>query len=113
MLMYQAYQAHTDLLWPIRRWARWSAPLLQDPPLVDFLQLSRLTPMATRKMAAACKLLELAELTHRRPAWRIDSVDIAGEAVPVREEVVLSTPFGTLLRFRKAHTPGGTAQLLK
>ena len=97
MPMYQAYQAHTDLLWPMRNWARLSAPMLQEPP-------------ATRRMAAACKLIELAEVTHTRPAWRIHSVDVAGEAVTVHEEVVHRTPFGTLLRFRKAHTPGGAVQ---
>jgi poly(3-hydroxybutyrate) depolymerase len=107
MLMYQAYQAHTDLLWPMRHWARLSAPVLQDPPFPTF---PNAMPSASRKMAAACKLIELAEVTHTRPPWRIDSVEVAGEAVPVHEEVVQRTPFGTLLRFRKAHTPGGTAQ---
>ena len=91
MLMYQAYQAHTDLLWPMRNWARLSAPMLQEPP-------------ATRKMAAACRLIELAEVTHTRPAWRIHSVEVAGEAVTVHEEVVHRTPFGTLLHFRKDTT---------
>ena len=106
-MMYQAYQAHSDLMWPMRSWARLSAPVLQDPPfprLPQFPQLPHLrlaAPHATRKMAAACKLIELAEVTHKRPPWRIDSVEVAGEAVPVREEVVLSTAFGTLLRFRK------------
>ena len=94
-MMYQAYQAQTDLMWPMRSWARLSAPLLQDPPF------PRGAPLATRKMAAACKLIELAEVTHQRPPWRIDSVEVAGEPVPVHEEVVLRTPFGTLLRFRK------------
>jgi poly(3-hydroxybutyrate) depolymerase len=110
MLMYQAYQAHTDLLWPMRHWARLSAPVLQDPPLVHLPQLPRVRPLATREMAAACKLIELAEVTHTRPAWRIDSVEVTGEAVPVREEVVHRTPFATLLRFRKVHPPGGAAQ---
>ncbi len=115
MLMYQAYQAQTDLLWPMRSCARLAAPMLQDPPFPPprcprFPPFGPATPPATRKMAAACKLIELAEVTHKRPPWRIDSVDVAGEAVPVREEVVLRTPFGTLLRFRKAHTPGGAPQ---
>jgi len=110
MLMYQAYQAHADLLWPMRHWARFSAPMLQDLPLPPLPQFARVTPSATRKMAAACRLIELAEVTHSRPAWHIDSVEIAGEAVPVHEEVVHRTPFGTLRRFRKARTPGGTAQ---
>jgi poly(3-hydroxybutyrate) depolymerase len=91
----------------MRNWARLSAPLLQAPP---FPSVASAAPPATRKMAAACKLIELAEVTHTRPPWRIDSVSIKGEAVPVTEEVVLTTPFGTLRRFRKAGTPGSAPQ---
>jgi poly(3-hydroxybutyrate) depolymerase len=58
-----------------------------------------------RQAAAACRVLELAEVTHRRPAWRIESVEIDGESVPVVEEAVRTTPFATLLRFRKAGAP--------
>ncbi len=96
-MMYHAYQAQSDWLWPMRSWARLSAPLLQDPP-------------STRTLAAACKLIGLAEVKHKRPPWCIDSVTVGGEAVSVSEEVVLTTPFATLRRFRKAHTPGGVAQ---
>jgi poly(3-hydroxybutyrate) depolymerase len=32
--MYTAYQAHTDLLWPLREATRLSLPLLQDPHVV-------------------------------------------------------------------------------
>ncbi|MBC8055319.1 MAG: polyhydroxyalkanoate depolymerase, partial [Rhizobiales bacterium] len=60
---------------------------------------------AGRRMAAACKVLALAEVTHKRPPWRIESVMTKGEAVPVVEEVVLATPFATLLRFAKAGAP--------
>src|SRR4051794_14909148 len=41
------------------------------------------------------------ELTHRRPAFGIESVLIDGEVVSVREEVADHTPFGTLVRFAK------------
>ena len=40
-------------------------------------------------------------ITHERPHFLIDSVMIDDEKVRVREERVLSTPFGTLLRFTK------------
>ena len=52
-------------------------------------------------MVAACKVLALAEVTHKRPPWHIDSVVDKREAVAVTEEVVMSTPFATLLRLRK------------
>jgi poly(3-hydroxybutyrate) depolymerase len=99
--MYQAYQAQSDLMWPLRTLAKMSAPLLRDPGF----GLQARAP--TRQMAAACKVLELAEVTHRRPPWRIDSVFEKGQSVPVTEEVVHTTPFATLLRFRKL---GGPAQ---
>jgi poly(3-hydroxybutyrate) depolymerase len=54
-----------------------------------------------RQAAAACKVIELAEVTHKRPPWRIDEVTVKGESVAVSEEIVTSTPFATLLRFRK------------
>jgi poly(3-hydroxybutyrate) depolymerase len=94
-MMYQAYQAQSDLMWPLRTLAKLSVPMLQD---VTFGLAGQ--PSA-RQAAAACRVLELAEVTHRRPPWRIDHVMVKGEQIPVVEEVVWSTPFGTLLRFAK------------
>jgi poly(3-hydroxybutyrate) depolymerase len=98
-MMYQAYQAQSDLMWPLRTLAKMTLPLLQDPPF------GQAAHAPNRKMAAACQLLELAEVTHKRPPWRIDSVLVKGEAAPVVEQVVFSTPFGTLLRFHKPSAP--------
>ena len=97
--MYPAYQAQSDLMWPLRTAARLSVPMLLDPTF----GVGSLKPM--RSMAAACKVLELAQVTHRRPPWSIPSVVVKGEAVPVTEETVFSTPFATLLRFRKQGAP--------
>jgi len=96
-MMYQAYQAQSDLMWPVRAMARIATPLLLDPAL------SRLP--AARRAAAACKVMELAQVTHQRPPWRIHSVVVAGQQVPVVEEVVHTTPFATLLRFAKPGAP--------
>jgi poly(3-hydroxybutyrate) depolymerase len=97
-MMYQAYQAQSDLMWPLRTLAKLSMPMLQDPTFANFGLGAQ---SSSRQLAAACKVLELAEVTHKRPPWRIDRVLSKGEAVPVTEEVVLTTPFATLLRFRK------------
>jgi len=98
-MMYHAYQAQVDLLWPMRAWARWSAPALLDAgssgPALPGL----------RELAAACHLVGLSEVTHKRPPWAIDAVVVKGEAVPVVEQVVTSTPFATLLRFAKPGVP--------
>ena len=100
-MMYQAYQTQSDLWWPFRAVARRTAPALLDPGQA----LSRVP--ALRRAAAACKVMELAEVTHRRPPWRIQTVVTAGQTQAVQEEVVQTTPFATLLRFAK---PGAAAQ---
>jgi poly(3-hydroxybutyrate) depolymerase len=100
-MMYHAYQLHSDLLWPLRAVAKLAVPMLQDPTF----GLAGKTP--NREVAAACKVMALAEVTHRRPPWGIESVQVGDETVPVLEESVHSTPFATLVRFRKeraAHT---------
>ena len=104
MMMYQAYQAHSDLMWPLRAISRLSLPLLQEPALADW--------PAARKAAAACKVLELANVTHARPPWRIDKIEVRGESFPVLEEAVLVTPFATLLRFVKQGAPENQPKVL-
>ncbi|HWH82288.1 MAG TPA: polyhydroxyalkanoate depolymerase [Burkholderiaceae bacterium] len=98
-MMYQAYQAQVDLMWPMRTLARTTAPLLQG----SAFGFAGRTP--AREIAAACRVFELAQVTHQRPPWRIDDVLVKGERVPVVEEVVATTPFATLLRFRKPGAP--------
>ncbi|MDB5866754.1 MAG: polyhydroxyalkanoate depolymerase [Betaproteobacteria bacterium] len=95
MMMYQAYQSHSDLTLPMKEWARRMAPLLHGAGF-GFRQWALM-----RGAAAACEVLALARITHHRPPFRIDSIQAAGHELAVTEEVVLSTPFATLLRFRK------------
>ena len=94
-MMYEAYQTHADFMWPLRTLARLSVATLQDPAF----GVAGRPP--GRQIAAACKLLALAEVTHKRPAWDIASVRVQGQSVPVVEEAVHKTPFATLLRFRR------------
>jgi len=99
-MMYQAYQIQADWMWPARALAKLSIPFMDEARTVA-------ARAAGRQLAAACKVLELGEVTHRRPAWGIDGVTVGGEAVAVIEEAIHVTPFATLLRFRKA---GASAQ---
>ena len=99
-MMYQAYPAQSDLMWPLRTLARHAAPMFQAPAFA--LAGGGQALKTARQMAAACQVLELAEVRHKRPAWNIDSVRVKGDSVPVTEEVAACTPFATLLRFRKA-----------
>ncbi|WP_077037183.1 polyhydroxyalkanoate depolymerase [Pelomonas sp. KK5] len=99
-MIYQAYQAHSDMLWPLHAATRASLPLLEDGLLKDW-------PSA-RRLAAGWQLMELARVTHRRPPWRIDTA--AG--LPVQEEAALQTPFCTLRRFAKVGSPAGEPRVL-
>lgn len=96
--MYTAYQAHADLLWPLREATRLSLPMLQDPNVVEHSWWAR-------SAAAAGQVFELAQVTHTRPDWRITEITSGGERWPVVEEAALKTPFATLLRFAKTGAP--------
>jgi poly(3-hydroxybutyrate) depolymerase len=105
-MRYQAFQACTDLMAPARLAAGFAAGALSlGPPwLRDTPPLSHL--------AAGWEMLTRAGLTHQRRDYGIDSVLIAGEETPVREEIVAGTPFGNLIRFRKAGDPAQPRILL-
>jgi poly(3-hydroxybutyrate) depolymerase len=103
--MYAAYQAQADLLWPLRAATRLSLPLLQDPQVVR-------SNWWARPAAAAGQVFELAQVTHTRPDWRIDTVASGGERWAVVEEAALKTPFATLLRFAKPGAPASPKVLV-
>src|SRR3984893_8095726 len=105
-MIYQAYQAHSDLLWPLRMVAKTALPALcraRDVPGED---------MALRKLAAACQVFRLPTLTHAPPPFRIATVTIGERQVEVREEEAFGTPFGTLLHFRKEMPDPGPRVLI-
>src|SRR4030095_15501136 len=105
-MIYQTYQAHSDLLWPLRTVARNALPALQrarDVPGED---------MALRKLAAACEVFVLSALTHTRPSFRLDTITVGEREVDVREEVAARTPFATLLHFHKAVPDPGPRVLI-
>ncbi len=97
--MYQAYQAHADLMWPLRTLAKTSLPMLRDTSF-GWGNLQH-----TRKLAAAFEVLKLGEVTHKRPPFGIESVMLKGEAIAVTEEATHVTPFATLLHFKKEFSP--------
>ena len=104
-MMYQAYQAQSDLLRPLRHLAKAHGAMLgTEPPQPGLASMGR-PGMAARKV------FELSEVTHRRPPWRIASVTVKGEEQPVVEEIALRTPFAELLRFHKPGV-GGQPKLL-
>jgi polyhydroxyalkanoate depolymerase len=99
-MLYDAYQAHADWLWPARTFTRGSLPILNDP----WHRLRELP--ALRKLSAAYGLFSLVEMTHKRLPFSIASVEVNGESVAVEEEVVFATPFASLLHFKKPGVSG-------
>jgi polyhydroxyalkanoate depolymerase len=93
-MLYLAYQTHADIMVPVRAMAQ--AGLSALGPLAAAQELKFL-----RNVTAAYELIARAGLTHSRPPYGIDSVKVGNREVAVTEEAVMSTPFGTLLRFRK------------
>src|SRR5690348_15624783 len=97
-MLYQAYQNHMDLTEP---WRSGAASALRYLNLVPQGVSDRLFT----RLAAALELISRSSLTYARPAYGIDKVQVGNREVEVREEVAYSTPFGSLLRFRKVDAP--------
>jgi poly(3-hydroxybutyrate) depolymerase len=92
-MLYLAYQAHSDIMVPVRAWANMAIAAGGQPLLTD-------NPVA-RNLSAAYELIARAGLTHTRPPFGITSVAVGNREVEVREEPAHVTPFGTLLHFKK------------
>src|SRR5450755_600924 len=107
-MIYQTYQAQTDLLWALRVAAKSALPALHRARGIPG------EDMALRKLAAAFEVFVLATLTHQRPPFRIDSVSVGAKEVEVEveEEEAFATPFGTLLHLRKAMPDPGPRVLI-
>jgi len=94
-MMYQIYQTQTDLLYPLRQFARVGSHMMR---LADF---GIGPPSVMRHFWAGLSIFADSGLTHVRPPFGIDSVAVNGRDVGVVEEPADDTPFGTLLHFRK------------
>ncbi|MBS0246596.1 MAG: polyhydroxyalkanoate depolymerase [Proteobacteria bacterium] len=94
-MLYQAYQAHSDFLDPLRQFALFAAES------VGARVNGAARPSVLGNMTAAYELIARAKLTHTRPSYGIDSVMVGNQEVGVTEEAADVTPFGTLLHFKK------------
>ncbi|SDE16186.1 polyhydroxyalkanoate depolymerase [Paraburkholderia lycopersici] len=94
LLAYPAYQAFADLTGLWRTAASFSRAALAAWPALAY-------GFDARYLDAWWEQIELGGLSHARPPFRIDFVDVDGVRTPVTEEVVKRTPFASLLHFRK------------
>jgi poly(3-hydroxybutyrate) depolymerase len=94
-MIYPAFQARQDVLTPLRGAARGIAGVLGGfdarHPLLDPIRAWR----------AAAEVFGQFEVTQARPAFDIGPVRVGNRIVEVEEEVVASTPFASLVHFRK------------
>jgi poly(3-hydroxybutyrate) depolymerase len=88
-MLYQAYQAHSDIMVPARAFAGAAATIGPSG-----------LPLA-RDLTAVYELIARTGLTHERPPFAVGPVEVGNRAAAVREQAALSTPFGTLVHFRK------------
>jgi poly(3-hydroxybutyrate) depolymerase len=79
-MLYDTYQAHSDVLAPIRLMAEFFRGVLTQPwPLIENAPL-------VRSAAAAMELLSNAGMSHDRPEFGIHKVVVGGEEVGVRRD---------------------------
>lgn len=94
-MIYQLHEFHKTVMAPAVLWAEAANYLFSNP----------LSPLAytpgSRTIAANNELFVRLLRRYPKPQWGIDEVDINGETIPVRREVVLAKPFCQLLHFRK------------
>ena len=90
-MLYSLYQTAADMMLPMRVWATAAGQGLSGGGDLE----------SWRAAGALCEMVSRATLTHRRPSFGITESKVGNRVVPVREEEVFATPFGTLLRFAK------------
>lgn len=96
-MLYQAYQLQSDLMSPLR---------LMAQALGSALMVRGTERTVLRQMAAASEVFSRLRLTHSRPAFGIDAVQIGEQRVAITERVAHTLPFGTLLHFAKDPAAG-------
>jgi poly(3-hydroxybutyrate) depolymerase len=94
-MLYLGFQTCTDLLAPLRAFSNSAAAALSQP-----LPWASRNPLP-RALAAVCEVVARAGLSHRRPDFGINQVEIGGVSVAIREIAIHRTPFCTLLHFAK------------
>jgi poly(3-hydroxybutyrate) depolymerase len=97
-MLYQAFQNHMDLTAPLRSGAASALSVLKVLPAGTSERVSG-------RVAAALELVTRSTLTYRRPSYGIDKVMVGNRELAVIEEIVHSTPFGSLLRFKRVGAP--------
>lgn len=104
-MLYDAFDSHQRAMAPLHLMAQsisdWAQHVL--PPGLPSATWRDLAAggMLTRGLQGFSEAFWRWRVTHARPSFGIDSVECGGISCGIIEEPVMSTPFGTLLHFRK------------
>src|SRR6202047_4591113 len=94
-MLYEAYQAHSDVVAPMRWFAHAFQGMLNQPwPVLAHHPV-------IRSAAAACEMVARSGMWHERPDFGIRTAIVNGAEVAVEEVVALHHPFCTLRHFKK------------
>jgi polyhydroxyalkanoate depolymerase len=104
-MIYQAYQNHMDLTEPWRSGAANALKYLNFAP-------QGVSDRMFGRLAAALELISRSALTYSRPDYGIGTVKVGNRELEVTEEITYSTPFGSLLHFKKEDGPEQPRMLL-
>ena len=105
-LLYSTYEMRRRMMAPVYRTSELQAATLRALP----------KPLAAlpgaRVSQAIAETVSVLQLTHRRPGFGINAVEVGGEEVAVEERFLGATPFGRIIHFAKAQPPDGQPQVL-
>ena len=105
-MLYDAYEVQRSLLGGASRLAGMSAGWLNSP--ANPLSYSSMGPV----VAASLDVFAHAAAVRGRPEFGLHSTLVGRKSVPVREEIVLAKPFGSLKHFIREGAPADDPKLL-
>jgi poly(3-hydroxybutyrate) depolymerase len=94
-MIYEIYQAQADIMDPLRKMARTTSALLRT------VTPSQPYGILLRHYNAALEVFGYSGTKHSRPDYGITSVPAGNDIVEIKEEAVTSTPFASLVHFKK------------
>jgi poly(3-hydroxybutyrate) depolymerase len=105
-MLYDAYEFQRSMLNSASAMASFGAGMLHNPanPFSYF--------GGGQVLASALEVFAHAAAPRGKPAFGITSIEVAGQAVAVREEIVLQKPFGQLKHFRREGIEGAPKLLI-
>lgn len=104
-MLYATFDSHQKMMAPLHALAQgitdWALHVL--PPGLPTATIRDLGAggMLTRGLAATSEVFSRCRVTHHRLPFGIESVECAGLTCGITEQTVMSTPFATLLHFKK------------